>query len=202
MTNPEGNLYIVDLDKVMIKKTTQRDTPDITIDTEGIDTLLRNLKMYRRWIEDWSYIINYYADYGEEKIKERLDEDEKNWDKFDYDEHEYRLGGQYSPFIEDGNVSVDDENDAAQYLSEKYKKIRPDHTLEFDPESSHCHIYTKSREEAEHFLKWVFDEYIKPKLVSILGNVIEHAEICEVEPEKAKEAKEKLDNIPKLSNQK
>jgi len=112
--------------------------------------------------------LNYYKDF-ETKVEQILTEQNntKELDEaFDIvdivdeeEEFQYSIGDNYAKFLE-----VSDNNKAAEILKKEYTKEFGQNTLEFDPESSYCYVYTEDREEAKQFLLFVYEKYIKSYL--------------------------------------
>ena len=120
------------------------------------------LKGHLKNLSRISWDLYFYDNYDDKRINEILDEDEKNWIG---DEKEiYRIGGNYAEFMSMTSDRFYDNHKATKVLKREFKKLYPKNKLSFDPEMSHCYIYSKNREEAFNFLKFVYDKYIEPYL--------------------------------------
>lgn len=113
--------------------------------------------------------LNYYKDYDEAKVEQYLSEQEEGQTQaqeyLNQDEEiEYSLGDNFAKFLETSNGRFVDNNEAAKIIKKEYTEKFGENTLVFDPEMSHCYVYTKDREEAKRFLLFVYNKHIKPYL--------------------------------------
>ena len=80
-------------------------------------------------------------------------------DSFMQDEKKYGVGENFATFI-----NSESNHEASDIIEKAYAKINPDHTLMFDAETSFSYVYTKDKKEAEDFLKFTYENFIKPTL--------------------------------------
>lgn len=99
------------------------------------------------------HYLQYYKDF-ESNLEEVLK------DSFREDDNEYSIGASFPMFMDD----VKNNDQAAEIIKKEFKEEHGENTLIFDPEHSHCYVYTKNKEEARKFLLFTYNKYIKPTL--------------------------------------
>lgn len=116
----------------------------------------------------WAH-LEYYKDYGEARIEQRLKEQEDGiktaQDYLEQDEEfEYSIGDNYADYIKTSTGVMSDNHKAAKIIKKEYTKQFGKNTLVFDSEMSYCYVYTKDKKEAKQFMLFVYEKYIKPYL--------------------------------------
>jgi len=100
-----------------------------------------------------------------EKIDDRLNKEEENWKKHREDKKYYHVGEDFAMFTNsETEMGMCDNHAAEEIIRKVYEKQFPNHTLEFDSESSYCCVYTECRPEAKRFLEFTYREFIRPTL--------------------------------------
>ena len=143
------------------------------LSAKSIQGIKEHLNGWIEYYEFWSHYVNYYSDYGIDKIKEDLDTQEKNHSE---NFSEYQVGDNFAAFLKElGYESNGGNNEAADEISRRFRKSSERNNylrrhLIFDPEYSHCYVYAKNREAAEAFLLFVWTDIIEPVITKIKNN--------------------------------
>jgi len=139
-------------------------------DVEAVQGMISHLKRWLSWREHWIHVLKQYENYSLEKIREELNLEEKD---FDDDNNEYRIGDEFSAFIETSskNGKMADNHQASKIIRKDWDKEFPEHAKDIiiDAEMSYCYIYTKQKDVAEKFLWWSYNKYKKPVIDEILN---------------------------------
>jgi hypothetical protein len=126
------------------------------------------------WYEHWGPYFVYYQDYSEAVVLKDLKAQEMRFDK---EWSNYSIGENFAQFMRlsfgdnPAHIKFPDNSKAAEILKREYKNTFGKNTLQFDPDSSHCYVYTKDKEEAVRFKMWVYHNYILPFISPYLAQM-------------------------------
>jgi len=144
------------------------------LNVESVQGIVSHLKQWLSWREHWVHVLKQYENYSLEKIREELDQEEKD---FDDENSEYRIGDEFSAFLETAskNGRMADNHQASKIIKADWKKEFPENEKDIiiDAEMSYCYIYTKNKDVAEKFLWWSYNKYKKPVIDEILNKTEE-----------------------------
>jgi len=115
----------------------------------GVESLIRmkeSISEYIKYVEHWSYMKKLYSDYDFNKELENSK---------DYEDGLYHVGHQLQSFL---------DVDVEEYIKSNFEHYSE---LDLDVTSDFCYTYIKDENVAREYIKFCYDDIIKPCLDKI-----------------------------------